>query len=91
MFHSHFSLFGRKVEPFVFYNIAATEYRAITENTTEISGNIWYRADMNKAESNNTLIEPVGTTLFLNKLAIDDRKGNRFVLYILKYFLNFCW
>ncbi|XP_033224046.1 pancreatic triacylglycerol lipase-like isoform X2 [Belonocnema kinseyi] len=70
-------LFSRKVEPFIFYNIAATEYRAITENTKKIRGNVWYRAAINEAENNNTTVEPIGTTLYLNKLIIEDRKGNR--------------
>lgn len=69
--------FGRKNQTFNFATIAATEFRSISKNTSKIHGKMWYKPEVNEAENNSTTVEPVGYTILVNKISIDNRVGNR--------------
>lgn len=73
-----FSNFGRKNQTFNFANIAATKFQSISKSTSEINGKMWYKPETDEAENNNTTtVEPVGHTIFVNKIYIENRRGNR--------------
>ncbi|XP_015592390.1 pancreatic triacylglycerol lipase isoform X2 [Cephus cinctus] len=59
-----------------FYGIAATKFQSLPENVKVIRGAISYRAAIESTEENTTF-EPKSIILPINKIAIEDRKGNR--------------
>lgn len=75
---SSFSNYGRRNQTFNFGNIAATEFRSISKNTNKIYGKLWYKPEVNEAENNTTTVEPVGPAIFINKISIENRIGNRY-------------
>jgi len=59
-----------------FYNIAAVDFDALTEDTTSISGVILYQRTTNKTEE-DAAQDPDADIIIFNKLALEDRKGHR--------------
>ncbi|KAL0099846.1 hypothetical protein PUN28_019928 [Cardiocondyla obscurior] len=61
-------------EQMVFYDIAALDFNALTENITSIDGVISYHRSTKNTEED---ADPDADVILFNKLAIEDRKGNR--------------
>ena len=63
----------------IFYHIAAAEFKAITETVRTINGSIWYHADATDPEeaSSGVGFVPRTRTIQLDKMLIEDRRGNR--------------
>ncbi|XP_032675759.1 pancreatic triacylglycerol lipase-like [Odontomachus brunneus] len=66
----------RRNEWMMFYNIAAVTFDALLTDTMSITGMISYQRTGNKTEENAAEDLDADVILF-NKLAIEDRKGNR--------------
>lgn len=59
-----------------FYNIAATKFNALSGDTSTIIGVVSYQHVNNKTEGDATE-DPNASVILFNKLAVEDRKGNR--------------
>lgn len=57
-----------------FYNIAAVDFDALTEDTASITGTISYQRTTNKTEEDT---DPDADVILFNKLALENRKGHR--------------
>lgn len=62
----------------MFYNIAAVTFDALLTDTASIMGVISYQCTGNKTEK-STAEDPDTDVILFNKLAIEDRKGNRWI------------
>ncbi|XP_015430886.1 PREDICTED: pancreatic triacylglycerol lipase-like [Dufourea novaeangliae] len=59
-----------------FYNIAALGYQSFADNPETIEARVWYQSVMDKTQ-NDSRKHAYSDMLFVNKLALEDRKGNR--------------
>ncbi|CAK9817776.1 Pancreatic triacylglycerol lipase [Anthophora plagiata] len=67
---------NRRNKPTTFYNIAAAKYQLSLNNQTTMNATIWY--EKSKDEDNEeTIRKPMSDALFMNKIVIEDRKGNK--------------
>lgn len=66
----------RTNERVTFYNIAAVDFDALTEDTASITGVISYQRTANKTEE-DTAQDPDTDVILFDKLALEDRKGHR--------------
>ncbi|KAK0166814.1 hypothetical protein PV327_004297 [Microctonus hyperodae] len=60
-----------------FFAIAATTFKAINKNITIINGLIWYQKIIEDNQEEVSTRRPRSSTLLVDGLAIEDRKGNR--------------
>lgn len=74
MFECYSSSPKRINERMVFYNIAAVDFDALTEDTASITGVISYQRTVNSTEEDT---DPNADVIVLDKLALEDRKGHR--------------
>lgn len=58
----------------MFYNIAAVDFDALTDDSASITGIISYQRTTNKTEEDT---DPDADVILFNKLALEDRKGHR--------------
>ncbi|XP_039313985.1 pancreatic lipase-related protein 2 [Solenopsis invicta] len=63
-------------ERMTFYNIAAVDFNALTEDIASITGVISYQSTANKTEE-ETARNPDSDIILFDKLALEDRKGHR--------------
>lgn len=66
----------RRNELMMFYNIAAVPFDVLLADTASITGMISYQRIHNKTEE-NTAEDSNADVMLFNKLAVEDRKGNR--------------
>jgi len=62
-----------------FYNIAAAKFDALSANISTIIGVVSYQRIDNETEEDTTETPNADVILF-NKLALEDRKGNRYAV-----------
>lgn len=71
-------LLNRKSKRTTLYNIAAANFPFSPNNSSIIEGQVWY--EKNEDERNEDAIEnPNSDTLYIHKMAIEDRAGNKYV------------
>ncbi|XP_076683516.1 pancreatic triacylglycerol lipase [Andrena cerasifolii] len=57
----------------IFYNIAAAEFQSLSSDQSTVAGHVWYQTLIDEDAIKN----PYADTLLINKLALEDQKGNR--------------
>ncbi|XP_012135888.1 pancreatic triacylglycerol lipase isoform X2 [Megachile rotundata] len=67
---------NRKYKSTTIYNIAAAKYQFLPSNQVTIKALIWYQALRNE-ENENAIKNSNPDTLLIDKIAIEDRKSNR--------------
>ncbi|KAK9298987.1 hypothetical protein QLX08_007896 [Tetragonisca angustula] len=60
----------------VLYNIAAAEYQLLSKDQPTIEARIWYQPDQNE-ENDNTAVILTPDILLIDKVTLEDRKGNK--------------
>ncbi|XP_076237419.1 pancreatic triacylglycerol lipase [Calliopsis andreniformis] len=60
----------------IFYDIVAAEFQPLFTNQSMIKGHLWYQSLVNQADGNTVKNQSLDT-LLIDRLAIEDRKGNR--------------
>ena len=60
------------------YNIAAAEYQLLSKDQPTIEARIWYQPDQN--ENDNTAVILTPDILLIDKVTLEDRKGNKYVI-----------
>ncbi|XP_043288388.1 pancreatic lipase-related protein 2-like isoform X2 [Venturia canescens] len=60
-----------------FYRIAAVEFQSITDKVDTIEGSIWYQVDKVELEEESSNTVSQARTIQLDKMIIEDRRGNR--------------
>ncbi|XP_011643285.2 pancreatic triacylglycerol lipase-like isoform X1 [Pogonomyrmex barbatus] len=76
LFKIQCTLLRRRNEQMIFYNIAASDFDALSGNIETIVGMISYHRIVNKTEEDTTQEPDIDIILF-NKLVLEDRKGHR--------------
>ncbi|XP_034185024.1 pancreatic triacylglycerol lipase isoform X2 [Osmia lignaria lignaria] len=76
IFKLQYTATKRRNKPMTFYNIAAAKFQFLSNNQIAIRAQIWYQANRDE-ENENVIKKPNSDTLFIDKIAIEDRKNNR--------------
>lgn len=64
--------------PLIFYGLAATEFEAFSNSTSEIEAVVWYQANLDDEKQNKEEVsDDVNPSLFIQKIVLEDRRGNR--------------
>ncbi|XP_076179795.1 pancreatic triacylglycerol lipase isoform X2 [Ptiloglossa arizonensis] len=70
------ALSNRKKRWTTFYNIAVKKFQSLPANQSMIKAQAWYQALVNETDEITTK-NPNTNTLFISKLTVEDRRGNR--------------
>lgn len=65
----------------IFYNIAAGEFQSLPSDQSTVEGHIWYQTLIDEINE-DAIKNPYADTLLINKLALEDQKGNRHVKFV---------